>query len=64
MYLTWPAGVHTLDAFDARVSRKGEKKKVPTVWGRRPRVDKVPFVSLYHIRDVIGITAVLRKSSK
>ena len=26
-HLTWPAGVHTLDAFDARVSSKGEKKK-------------------------------------
>lgn len=51
MYLTWPTGVHTLDAFDARVSRKGEKKKVSTVWGRRPRVDKASFrIVISHTR--------------
>lgn len=52
MHLTWPTGVHTLDAFDARVSNKGEKKKnCRRVWGRRPRVGKGSFrIVLSHTR--------------
>lgn len=52
IHITWLAGVHTLDAFDARVSSKGErKKKCRRVWGRRLRVDEDNFrIVLSHTR--------------
>lgn len=69
MHLTWSAGIHTSQSLLMRVSsgrvRKREREKSGDGCEVAvPVSTKAPFVSLYHIRDVIRTTVAPGMSAK